>query len=87
MNIEIRVIPKARKREIKRSGMGLRVKVMAPPAEGKANDELIRYLAKVFAVRRSDIKILRGDNDRTKLVSIPIENEQLQLLPLEEGSS
>jgi len=73
MNIEIRVIPNAKKREISREGSGLRVKLTSIPRDGKANEELIEYLSDIFKVKRSAIKIIRGEKDRRKIVSIPID--------------
>jgi uncharacterized protein len=73
MNIEIKVIPNAKKREISREGSGLKVKLTSVPRDGKANEELIEFLSGVFKVKKSAIKILRGEKDRRKVVSVPIE--------------
>lgn len=73
MNIEIKVIPNARKKEIIREGSGLKVKLTSVPRDGKANEELVEYLSKIFKVKKSEIKILRGEKDRRKVISIPIE--------------
>jgi hypothetical protein len=73
MNIEIKVIPNAKKREIIREGLGLKVKLTSVPRDGKANEELVEYLSKIFKVKKSKIKILRGEKDRRKVISIPIE--------------
>ena len=73
MNIEIKVIPNARKKEIIREGSGLKVKLTSVPRDGKANEELVKYLSEIFKVKKSEIKILRGEKDRRKVISIPIE--------------
>ena len=78
MNIEIKVVTNAKKREIKLEGAGLRVKLIAMPQDGKANDELIDYLAAVFGIRKSKIKILRGEKDRHKLVFLPVDEAALK---------
>jgi uncharacterized protein len=75
MNIEVRVIPGAKRREIKRDGGGLKVKLLARPLEGKANRELVQYLADTFSVRKSDVRILSGEKERRKLVSIPVDQD------------
>lgn len=80
MNIEIKVIPNARKRAIARTQAGIVVRLTALPLEGKANEELIRYLSDIFKVRRSTIRILRGEKDRRKVLEIPIDEKELKTL-------
>jgi uncharacterized protein (TIGR00251 family) len=48
----------------------LDVALMAPPAEGAANDELRKLLARVFEVSRRDVTIIVGVASRSKLVEI-----------------
>ena len=73
MNIEIKVLPNAKKREIIREGANFKVKLKSIARDGKANEELIEYLSELFMVRKSEIKIIRGEKDRRKVVSIPVE--------------
>jgi uncharacterized protein (TIGR00251 family) len=80
MNIEVRVIPNAKKRAITRSGSQLKVKLVSSPREGKANKELIGYLSGVFGVKRSAIRIVRGEKERDKVVSIDIDEAVLDAL-------
>jgi uncharacterized protein (TIGR00251 family) len=49
---------------------GVKVKVTAPPIEGKANQALIRFLAKEFGISISSIKILKGLHSREKTLTI-----------------
>ncbi len=49
---------------------GIKVKVTAPPLEGKANAALIRFLAKELGVAPSDIEILKGCHSREKMLKI-----------------
>ncbi len=49
---------------------GIKVKVTAPPVEGKANDALLQLLAKEFGVPLSSIEIVRGYRSREKIVRI-----------------
>ncbi len=49
---------------------GIKVKVTAPPIEGKANEALIKFLAKEFKISASSIEILRGHNSREKIMRI-----------------
>jgi len=51
-------------------GDRLRVRVTAPPVEGKANAHLIRFLAKEFAVSARQVNLESGAGSRNKLVRI-----------------
>lgn len=46
----------------------LKLKLAAPPVDGAANEELIRFLAKLFAVPRRHISILSGATAKTKII-------------------
>ncbi len=49
---------------------GIKVKVTAPPVEGKANEVLIRFLAREFGISPSCIEIIRGLHSREKTLKI-----------------
>ena len=49
---------------------GIKVKVTAPPVEGKANEALIRFLAKEFGISPSCIEIIKGLHSREKTLRI-----------------
>lgn len=51
-------------------GDTIKVDVAAPPEQGKANTELMRYLADWFDVRKDQIKIISGAGDKVKLIKI-----------------
>jgi hypothetical protein len=51
-------------------GDALRIRLSAPPVDGAANDELVKFLAHVFAVARRDVRILAGESSRSKIVEI-----------------
>jgi uncharacterized protein (TIGR00251 family) len=51
-------------------GERLKVKITAAPVDGKANDHLIRYLARLFDVPYSRIDLLAGRSSRSKRVRI-----------------
>ena len=48
----------------------LKVRVAAPPVDNAANEELCRYLAKVFNVPQSAVEIIGGQTSKTKSVKI-----------------
>ena len=49
---------------------GIKVKITAAPVEGKANEALIRFLAKELGVSPSCIEITRGQHSREKILKI-----------------
>lgn len=77
MIIEVRVITNAKKKELKFEGDSLKVKITALPKEGRANTDLIEYLADFFGVKRSEVKIIKGEKEKRKLISLPLEEEQI----------
>ena len=48
----------------------LRVRLAAPPAEGRANAELVRFLAKELGVPRDAVRLVAGRRSRRKLVHL-----------------
>jgi uncharacterized protein len=51
-------------------GDALRVRLQSPPVDGAANDELVPLLARAFAVKERDVRIVSGAHSRTKVVEI-----------------
>lgn len=51
-------------------GDRLKVRITAPPVDGKANVHLLKWLSKLFKVPRSDIVILQGELGRQKTLLI-----------------
>ena len=49
---------------------GIKIKVTAPPAEGKANEALLRFLAKELQISASSIEIIKGHHSREKTLRI-----------------
>jgi uncharacterized protein (TIGR00251 family) len=71
MVIKVRVIPNSKRSEvISRVGSILRVKVVAPAVDGKANEELCDFLADFFDVKRSMIFLRKGERGREKTIEI-----------------
>ncbi len=68
--INVRVVPNAKKNEIIQQADCLKIKVTAPPVEGKANEILIEVLAEHFNVKKSAIRIIKGERSRNKMVMI-----------------
>ena len=55
------------------------VKLHAPPVDGKANDGLVRFLAEIFGVASSRVRIERGNHSRHEVIRI----ERMRELPAE----
>ncbi len=69
--IKVRVLPKSSRTEIVGMEDGTyRVKLTAPPVEGKANKALIELLAKRLRVGKGRIDIVSGGRSRLKTVRI-----------------
>jgi uncharacterized protein (TIGR00251 family) len=51
-------------------GDAIKLAITAPPVDGKANQAVVEYLAKLFSVPKSSITILSGETGRNKLIAI-----------------
>ena len=69
--LAIKAIPNAPHSEVLGwLGEALKVKVHAPPVEGRANEVLCEFLAEALGLPRRAVTVLRGDTSRQKLVRI-----------------
>jgi uncharacterized protein (TIGR00251 family) len=69
--LKLRVQPSAKQDElVGPEGDCLKVRITAPPVEGKANARLLSFLAKAFGVPRSQIELLSGRHTRQKRLRI-----------------
>ena len=70
--IEVKVEPRSSRRQI--SGIMdndiLKVKLTAPPVDGSANEQLIELISETTGVRKSQIRIVRGQSSKRKLIEI-----------------
>jgi uncharacterized protein (TIGR00251 family) len=48
----------------------IRIRLQAPPVEGKANEALCEFLAEAFGVRRNQVTLRCGEKSRYKTVEI-----------------
>ena len=49
----------------------LKVKVKAPAVEGAANKELVKFLAKLFKVPKSEVRFVSGETSKRKRIRFP----------------
>ena len=62
-----------------------KIELKAIPVEGKANEELIRFLSKVLGISKSKIYITSGVRSKNKLVNVDL-NENIKINELLIGS-
>jgi uncharacterized protein (TIGR00251 family) len=79
--ITVRVHPRAKRTAIAgRFGDAYKIDLAAPPVDGKANEECLRYLAELAGVPRRRARIVSGATARIKV----IELEGLEQTALDE---
>ncbi len=69
--LTVKVHPRARRSAITgRLGDAWKLDLAAPPVDGKANDECIRFFAELSGVPRARVRVVLGLTSRTKVVDI-----------------
>ncbi len=78
MRIQVRIIPNAHSNEIvgKESGV-YKIRLAAPPIDGRANETLIRFLADRLEIAPSLISIVKGHTSKHKTLEIPLPPEEV----------
>ena len=71
LTFAVRVQPRASQTAIVGDLDGaLKLRLAAPPVDGAANEELIRWLAKFFNVSRGNVEIISGATAKLKLIRL-----------------
>lgn len=79
--LTVKVHPRARRSAIAgRFGEAWKLDLAAPPVDGKANEECIRFFAALCDVPKSSVRIVTGATSRMKVIDI----EGLEQLELEQ---
>ncbi len=69
--IPVAVTPRSSRSAITRDEEGrVRVYLNSPPADGRANEELVRLFSRVLGIAKSRISIEKGGRGLNKLLSI-----------------
>ena len=69
--LQLRVSPGAKRSEIVgRHGAAWKVRVSAPPEDGKANAAVVTLLADILSLRERDVEIVSGHASRDKTVAL-----------------
>ena len=85
LTFPVRVVPRASRTAVAGEHDGaLKVRVAAPPVEGAANAELVRFLAKQLGVSNGSVEIVGGHTSKTKVIKATGAKAE-DLLRLAEG--
>ena len=78
--ITVKVHPRASRTVIRgRLGDAWKLDLAAPPVDGKANEECVRYLAELTGVPRSRVRLVTGQSGRMKVIEIEgVAQEELE---------
>ncbi|MCZ6684800.1 MAG: DUF167 domain-containing protein [Candidatus Dadabacteria bacterium] len=77
LNIQVQIQPGSSKDQIIGLHNGrLKIKISAPPVDGKANQNLIEFIAKALGVSKSKIEIVKGRTSKLKTLKISGINQK-----------
>src|SRR5574344_2250860 len=74
--IRIKLVPNSSKNDIFYEENLLKVKIMAPPIENKANKALVEFLSKKFKLAKSNIQIIKGEKSKEKTILLKNFDQQ-----------
>jgi len=71
VSFSVHVLPRSSKCALAgHQGGAIRLKLTAPPVDGKANEECLEFLAERLEVKKGQMDIVRGHKSRNKIVSV-----------------
>ncbi|MBR3365837.1 DUF167 domain-containing protein [Candidatus Saccharibacteria bacterium] len=70
MKYEVKVTPGAKKEEITVEGDKITIRTPKRAHDGEANEAIVKILAKHFHTGKSNIKIIRGQTSKIKIIEI-----------------
>jgi uncharacterized protein (TIGR00251 family) len=71
VSFKVRVQPRASRTEIAGEHAGaLKLRISAPPVDGKANEECRRFLARRLKVAAGAVEIVSGESSREKIIRV-----------------
>jgi uncharacterized protein (TIGR00251 family) len=77
--IKIKVIPGAKKTAW--DGMfdgNPKIRIHAPPVDGAANEELVRFVAESLDLKKSQVRLVSGEKSRIKTLEINLDADKLK---------
>ena len=89
LTFRVRVQPRASRTEIAGEHAGaVKLRIAAPPVDGKANEECRRFLARILGVSLASIEIIAGQSSKDKVIRAHnVEPEQARLLLVSHSKS
>ena len=71
VTLTLHIQPGARKTEVAgRHGEALKIRLAAPPVDGKANEALLRFVAETLGLPKSAVSLKSGQTSRRKVLEI-----------------
>jgi uncharacterized protein (TIGR00251 family) len=71
VTLALRIQPRASRDEVAGlHGERLKLRITAPPVDGAANEHVCRFLARLFGIAPSRVRLLKGTTGRDKLVAL-----------------
>lgn len=71
LTLRLHIQPGAKRTEVAGlHGDALKIRLAAPPVDGRANEALIAWLAQAFGVPQRQVRLVRGEKSREKVVEI-----------------
>jgi uncharacterized protein (TIGR00251 family) len=69
--LQVHVVPRSAKSEVAGvQGDALKLRIAAPPVEGQANKECIRFLSDILGIRKKQVVIVGGSKSKNKTMAI-----------------
>ncbi len=69
--LTLRIQPRASRNEaVRMEGGGIKIRLNAPPVDGAANEALIKFLADLMNVPKSQVEIVSGHASKNKIIRI-----------------
>lgn len=79
--LTVRVVPNASRSEVVgREGSVWKIRLAAPPIDGKANVALLRFLADKLDLAPSEITIVKGQTSKIKTLHVPLVESDIHTL-------
>ena len=68
--IQVKVIPNSKRSLVIREDNLIKVYVKKPAVNNKANEEAIELLSEFFKIRKNQVRIIKGEKSRKKIIEI-----------------
>ena len=71
VSLQLHIQPGARRSEVAGAhGDALKLRLAAPPVDGRANEALLDFLARALGVSRRSVRLVSGETSRRKRVEV-----------------